>query len=274
MWNETLLKEYDRLYEMGKSSIFSKSPYYNGIRGYRRAFIEYEMSANEMTDWKRYNALLVDDTVKMYYFTMWSRIQYYPLQKIVFASCLKERFNCIHNARQTGISEALLVSLMDYIMTQSNKAIYIFVSKKSNNTFLERFLHLYAKMPFFMKPGIVKKSLYNISFDNGCHIRMENYKCGMPGYTVDWLLMLDATYTKERIFVNTCKHVLPVIAATRTSKVTLQSNFNGQDFFSRMRAGKHDIINLKSFNMHVFKNNESNNGKDTGFMKEYIDPLE
>lgn len=108
------------------------------------------------------------------------------------------RFNLAICSRNIGSTSAAIISLLNYILTNTDKTVqYICKNNTICDKNMETFKYLYENLPFYMKVGILKINRFEIKFDNGCRIIFVHKDKLKIGYSIDKLVIDSCPITKS-----------------------------------------------------------------------------
>jgi hypothetical protein len=87
-------------------------------------------------------------------------------------------------------------------------------------------------LPFFLKPGVIKKDVMTMMFDNKCRIIGQNTtKTGGIGFTIHLLFLDEFAHIQESIKRPFYENVYPTLSSSKISRVIITSTPNGYDLF-------------------------------------------
>lgn len=103
---------------------------------------------------------------------------------------------------------------------------------------MDKINNILEGLPFFLKPGMVKKDVMTLFFDNKCKIIGQNTtkKAGI-GYTIHLLYLDEFAHIQEHIKIPFYQNIQPVLSASKKSKSIITSTANGFDLFHDIYQG-------------------------------------
>ena len=136
----------------------------------------------------------------------------------------KHRFICISGFRQSGRSLINRINVMKTALFEKNSNVVIF---SNNITYtldaLDHIKMLYRKMPYYIKPGIIKWNKNEIEFDNGSKISIVSVDNNRIGRNIDHLYGDNIEFIKVGTLHKFIKRMTTSIASKKNSKINLVS---------------------------------------------------
>lgn len=103
---------------------------------------------------------------------------------------------------------------------------------------IDKIRHVVEGLPFYMKPGINKKDVFTLGFDNGCRLIGANTTLtGGIGFTIHLLFLDEFAHIKETIKRKFYENVYPTLSSSKVSRVIITSTPNGMDLFHDLYQG-------------------------------------
>jgi hypothetical protein len=103
---------------------------------------------------------------------------------------------------------------------------------------IEKVKVILENLPFFMKPGILKKDVYAMKFDNGCRIiGRTTTKTAAIGFTVHLLYCDEFAHIPANIIKPFWRSVYPTLSSSKISQVIITSTPNGMNLFYELYTG-------------------------------------
>lgn len=103
---------------------------------------------------------------------------------------------------------------------------------------IEKVKAILENLPFFMKPGILKKDVYAMKFDNGCRIiGRTTTKTAAIGFTVHLLYCDEFAHIPSNIIKPFWRSVYPTLSSSKISQVIITSTPNGMNLFYELYTG-------------------------------------
>lgn len=229
----------------GDQSYFSESPYYDRIPGIRKAGLLFDYTEEELRSFQTIPAIVVENAKILVPSENCKRnIKLRHYQEEILDSLETNRFNCILQARQSGISTVVAIHTVSYIIENTDKNVLIVAAKQDSACeLIQRIKDIYISLPFYLKPGVIAWNKNSIKFDNGCMIKVHPNRTSTEstvGYTVHNLILQDAAHIHHSTMVNLHRTLVPVIGAGRNSKITMYSSPNGINMFYEVFSKDND----------------------------------
>ena len=191
-----------------------------------------------------------------------SNIKLRDYQKDILRNFNNDRFLSILSSRQMGISLSLSMYLMKYILSNVDKEILILSYKKESSIeLLNKIKDIYYSLPFYLKPGVLTWNKGSISFDNGCRIKCDYIKSdAVIGYTVNFMLILEPLYVKDKILNKLFSSQFPVFSVLNDTKLFLINsglgNYNGEFYKSYFTEEDENIFKKYKYHYSLIYNRD------------------
>lgn len=216
------------------------NPFYQGKDlKWREGNLVFQYTELEREEIKRCAADIVY-FVNTYCYVMtddgYQRIELRDYQKDVLRKFQDNRFNIFLSARQTGKSITVSLFLTWYLLFNFDKNVMLSTNKgDTTKEVLNKIRGIMELLPFFLKPGIVKKDVFSMAFDNGCTIMgtTTTPRSGI-GFTIHLLFLDEFAHVPEHIKEPFYTNIYPTVSASKTSKIIITSTPNGHDLFKRL----------------------------------------
>lgn len=112
---------------------------------------------------------------------------------------------------------------------------------------IEKVKAILENLPFFLKPGILKKDVLQMKFDNGCRIiGRTTTKSAAIGFTIHLLYCDEFAHIQANIINSFWRSVYPTLSSSKISQVIITSTPNGMNLF-------YDIYNGAVEGLNTFK---------------------
>lgn len=130
----------------------------------------------------------------------------------------------------------------------------LFITANKGQTTLEivnKLTEMVKGLPFWLKPGIVKKNQSQLKFDNGCFVySAPASKSPATGFTVHFMYIDEAALIPANIIDDYWKSVYPTLSSSKVARIVLTSTPRGrQNQFYRLwegsELGTNSFKNLK-----------------------------
>lgn len=223
---ESLQKGYD----------VPNSPFHEGDVNYRRGNIVFEYTNKEIQEIKRcakdivyfadnYCHAMTDEGVR--------KIKLRDYQQDMLKQYQRCRWNVTLASRQIGKTICSGIFIAWYSLFNFDKNAMI-MSNKGDTTkeIVMKTKAIFENLPFFLKPGIIKKDVMSMIFDNGCRVIGQNTtKTGGISFTIHLLYLDEFAHIKSNIIDPFYENVYPTLSSSKISRVIITSTPNGYNKF-------------------------------------------
>jgi hypothetical protein len=220
----------------------SDHPFYEGNPDYKKGNIVFEY-----TDWE-YEELkkCAKDIIHFanHYCTVmtdegYMKIQLRPYQEMVLRSYQENRWNIFLAPRQIGKTITSSIFLTWYLLFHFDKNVLLMSNKgATTKEIMDKIKAIVEGLPFFLKPGVIKKDVMTMMFDNKCRIIGQNTtKTGGIGFTIHLLFLDEFAHIQESIKKPFYENVYPTLSSSKISRVIITSTPNGYDLFHDLYEG-------------------------------------
>jgi hypothetical protein len=217
-------------------------PFYEGNPDYKKGNIVFEY-----TDWE-YDELkkCARDIIHFanHYCTVmtdegYMKIQLRPYQEMVLRSYQENRWNIFLAPRQIGKTITSSIFLTWYLLFHFDKNVLLMSNKgATTKEIMDKIKAIVEGLPFFLKPGVIKKDVMTMMFDNKCRIIGQNTtKTGGIGFTIHLLFLDEFAHIQESIKRPFYENVYPTLSSSKISRVIITSTPNGYDLFHDLYEG-------------------------------------
>ena len=150
-----------------------------------------------------------------------------------------------HNSVVTGIF------LLHFLLFNIDKLALIAADKfKTAKEIMEKFRLVYLELPYFLKCGVLKDNVSEISLDNGSRLLAEatTVKTGI-GLTIHMLLLDEFAHLPANVMEKFYNNIFPTIVASN-ARCAITSTQNGYNLFYRLymaaEAGENEYTAFKT----------------------------
>ena len=224
------------------------APFYEGDIAYRKGNTVYDYSKEEVEEIKRcakdivyfankYCHAMTDEGVR--------KIILRPYQEEMLRQYQQNRWNVTLASRQIGKTICSGIFIAWYSLFNFDKNAMIMSNKgATTKEILMKAKHIYENLPFFLKPGIMKKDVMEMRFDNGCRVIGQNTtKTGGISFTIHLLYLDEFAHIMPSIINPFYENVYPTLSSSKISRVIITSTPNGYNKFHEIYQGAVDGVN-------------------------------
>ena len=217
-------------------------PFYEGNPDYKKANIVYEYTEFEFDEIKKcakdiihfanhYCQVMTDEG--------YMKIKLRPYQEMVLRSYQDNRWNIFLAPRQVGKTITSSIYLTWYLLFHFDKNVLLMANKgATTKEIMDKIKAIVEGLPFFLKPGVIKKDVMTMMFDNKCRIIGQNTtKTGGIGFTIHLLFLDEFAHIQESIKKPFYENVYPTLSSSKISRVIITSTPNGYDLFHDLYEG-------------------------------------
>lgn len=230
------------------------SPFLDGNIKLLKPDLVYKRTKEELEEWSKCaNDLLyfVEKYCKIMTPEGIKPIKLRPYQRN-YLLCLRDHKLTIYCAcRQCGKSVVTGIFLLHFLLFNIDKLALIAADKfKTAKEILEKFRLVYLELPYFLKCGVLKDNVSEISLDNGCRLLAETttIKTGI-GLTIHMLLLDEFAHLPQNVMEKFYGNIFPTIVASN-ARCAITSTQNGYNLFYRLytaaEAGENDYTAFKT----------------------------
>jgi hypothetical protein len=229
----------------------TEHPFYEGDPNYKKGNIVFEYTDQEFEEIKRcakdivhfanhYCQVMTDEG--------YMKIQLRPYQERVLRSYQDNRWNIFLAPRQVGKTITSSIFLTWFLLFHFDKNVLLMSNKgATTKEIMDKIKAIMEGLPFFLKPGIAKKDVMTMIFDNRCRIIGQNTtKTGGIGFTIHLLFLDEFAHIQESIKRPFYENVYPTLSSSKISRVIITSTPNGFDLF-------HDLYQAAIDGMNEYK---------------------
>jgi hypothetical protein len=223
-------------------------PFFEGNPDYKKANLAFEYSDWEFDEIKKCAKDIIH-FANLYCQVMtdegYMKIQLRPYQEMVLRSYQENRWNIFLAPRQIGKTITSSIFLTWYLLFHFDKNVLLMSNKgATTKEIMDKIKAIVEGLPFFLKPGIVKKDVMSMMFDNKCRLIGQNTtKTGGIGFTIHLLFLDEFAHIQESIKRTFYENVYPTLSSSKISRVIITSTPNGYDLFHDLYVGAVNKIN-------------------------------
>jgi hypothetical protein len=246
VWTAEKVQKAIESIEMGYQ--VAHAPFYEGDIAYRKGNTVYDYSKEEVEEIKRcakdivyfankYCHAMTDEGVR--------KIILRPYQEEMLRQYQQNRWNVTLASRQIGKTICSGIFIAWYSLFNFDKNAMIMSNKgATTKEILMKAKHIYENLPFFLKPGIMKKDVMEMRFDNGCRVIGQNTtKTGGISFTIHLLYLDEFAHIMPSIINPFYENVYPTLSSSKISRVIITSTPNGYNKFHEIYQGAVDGVN-------------------------------
>lgn len=229
----------------------TEHPFYEGDPNYKKGNIVFEYTDWEYEEIKKcakdivhfantYCQVMTDEG--------YMKIELRPYQERVLRSYQDNRWNIFLAPRQVGKTITSSIFLTWFLLFHFDKNVLLMSNKgATTKEIMDKIKAIMEGLPFFLKPGVVKKDVMTMIFDNKCRIIGQNTtKTGGIGFTIHLLFLDEFAHIQESIKRPFYENVYPTLSSSKISRVIITSTPNGYDLF-------HDLYQASVDGMNEYK---------------------
>jgi hypothetical protein len=164
------------------------------------------------------------------------KIKLRPYQIEMLRSFQANRFNICLAPRQVGKTICSSLFLTWFLVFQFDKNVMLLSNKgATTREIMDKIRAIVEGLPFFLKPGIIKKDVMSMKFDNECRIMGQNTtKNAGIGFTIHLLFLDEFAHVENNIAEEFYGNVYPTLSSSKISKIIITSTPNGYNLFQRL----------------------------------------
>jgi hypothetical protein len=223
-------------------------PFYEGDPNYKKGNIVFEYTDLELEEIKKcakdiayfantYCQVMTDEG--------YQKITLRPYQENVLTSYQANRWNIFLAPRQVGKTITSSIFLTWFLLFHFDKNVLLMSNKgATTKEIMDKIKAVVEGLPFYLKPGVIKKDVMSMMFDNRCRIIGQNTtKTGGIGFTIHLLFIDEFAHIPENIKRPFYENVYPTLSSSKISRVIITSTPNGYDLFHDLYQGAVDGMN-------------------------------
>jgi hypothetical protein len=232
--------------DLNHGILHDDNPFYQGDSQYKEAYAPFEM-----TDWE-YNEYIKCSVDAVYFVENYVpfendhgvtlvKLRDYQKKFIhlitdeIYDTEYKEFMPKIRNlismmSRQNAKTTTMCSCFIWYMIFHKSRHLAIVANKDTTVVEIFRKMdEMMKRLPWFLKPGIIAKSMHGMSFDNGCFVQgFATSKTPAIGFTVHFLYIDEAALIPKNIMNDFWTAIYPTLSSSRLSKIVLTSTPRGR----------------------------------------------
>lgn len=242
VWSSELVNRAKLAIEDGVE--LNMNPFYEKDINYKKPNILYEYTDEEIEEVRKCASDVVYFANK-YAFTMTDegikQIVLRDYQVDTLNNFQTNRFSILKSSRQIGKTILSSIFLSWYTLFNFDRNALIVANKgETTKELMEKIKTVIENLPFFLKPGMVKKDVMGMKFDNGCRILGQTTtKSAAIGFTVHLLYCDEFAHIPPNIIEPFWRSVYPTLSSSKISRCIITSTPNGfNKFYDIYKAGE------------------------------------
>ena len=214
-------------------------PFHEGIQHYRKGNLVFEYTEFEESEIRKcardivyfantYCQVMTDDG--------YMKIKLRDYQEEMLLSFKENRFSICLAPRQVGKTICSSLYLVWFLLFQFDKNVMLLANKgDTTREIMDKVRAVVEGLPFFLKPGIIKKDVMTMKFDNECRIIGQNTtKNAGIGFAIHLLFLDEFAHVQENIAEEFYGNIYPTLSSSKISKMIITSTPNGYNLFQRL----------------------------------------
>ncbi len=246
IWTTEKVKKTVKAIEEGY--IVKDNPFFESDSNYRKGNIVFEYSDEEYNELKRcakdvvyfannYCKVMTDDG--------YMQIKLRDYQEMILETYQNNLYNILLSCRQSGKTVTSAIFLCWFMIFHYEKNTLLMANKgATTKEIVDKVKNILEGLPFFLKPGIIKKDVTAMTFDNKCRLISQNTtKSSAIGFTIHLLFLDEFAHVQENIKRAFYNNVYPTLSSSKTSRIIITSTTNGYELFHEIYQGAVDGLN-------------------------------
>ena len=172
------------------------------------------------------------------------KIKLYKYQKKILKTVNNKRFTILALSRQSGKSTIMTIFALWYLCFNDDKRIAIVANKKETaEEVYSRIKMAFEMLPVYLKPGVKSWRDDGLELQNDSEIRIGGASASsLRGYTANIVILDEAAHFPPELMKELWKSTIPVITASKKSKLVIIStpNGTGNKFYELFLEAKKD----------------------------------
>lgn len=215
------------------------TPFHENNPAYKKGNIVFEYTELEMDEIKKCARDIVyfaNNHCQVMTDEGYMRIKLRDYQEEMLLSFQANRFNICLAPRQIGKTICSAIFLTWFLLFNFDKNVMLLANKgTTTREILDKIRAVVEGLPFFMKPGIIKKDVMSMKFDNECRIMGQNTtKNAGIGFTIHLLFLDEFAHVDSWIAEEFYGNIYPTLSSSQISKIVITSTPNGYNLFQRL----------------------------------------
>ena len=204
------------------------TPFHENNPAYKKGNIVFEYTELEMDEIKRCARDIVyfaNNHCQVMTDDGYMRIKLRDYQEDMLLSFQANRFNICLAPRQIGKTICSAIFLTWFLLFNFDKNVMLLANKgTTTREILDKIRAVVEGLPFFMKPGIIKKDVMSMKFDNECRIMGQNTtKNAGIGFTIHLLFLDEFAHVDSWIAEEFYGNIYPTLSSSQISKIVITS---------------------------------------------------
>lgn len=221
------------------------SPFFDGDVNYKKGNLVFNYSDFEYDELKKcakdiiyfankYCQVMTDDG--------YMKINLREYQVRMLRNFQKNRWNIVLAPRQVGKTICSAIYLTWFLLFHFDKNIMLLSNKgKTTREIMDKIRAIMEGLPFFLKPGVLRKDVMSMKFDNGCRIIGENTTATAGiGFTIHLLFLDEFAHVQDSIADEFWGNVYPTLSSSAKSQLIITSTPNGYNLYQKLWQGAID----------------------------------
>lgn len=159
-----------------------------------------------------------------------------PYQKKALKHYQENRFTVYAASRQIGKSVMTGIFINWYIIFNTEKNILVMANKGDTmEEIIDKILRIHESLPYFLKPGVFKKNMSELRFDNDCKVFGQCTTASAAiGFAVDFLFADEFAKIPDNIAEEFYASIYPTLSSMDNSRMVITSTAHGLNLFYRL----------------------------------------
>lgn len=165
-----------------------------------------------------------------------SNIKLRDYQKKMMDLYIYNRFSIIMSSRQSGKTITAALTILYYCIFNNKKNVLIAGNKlKTAEEIVDKIKNIYYELPFWLKPGVNVWNQGQITFSNGCIIKISaTTKTAAIGFNINFLYLDEFAHVKDNVAYDFYRSIFPTVSSFKNSKIAITSTPNGYNLFWKL----------------------------------------
>jgi hypothetical protein len=227
VWTSVMIDEYKEAFEFGEK-LYKESPFFENDTEFRAPNVTFRYTKDEIYHIKQCIADPVHFADNFAYSKTNAGIDLLELrdyQYEILNHFMTNRRAMLSIGRQSGKTVTSAIYMAWYATFHTDKNILIVANKEETALeIMEKFLLVIQHLPFYLKPGIVSKTVKNVKLDNGTKIQAKatTFSTGR-GNTIDLLYCDEFAFIPAHIIDGFFQSIYPTLEANPKSQFIITS---------------------------------------------------
>ena len=221
----------------------------------RKANINFQYTKEELKEFhrcakdivyfaNRYCFAMTDEGIR--------RIELRDYQKDILKSFQDNRFNVLMASRQCGKTICSAIFITWYLCFHFDRNIIVLANKMATTTeIIDKIMHVYKNLPYFLKPGVINAAKTSLAFDNGVRLFSQaTTKTAAIGYTIHLLYADEFAHVQSNFVEPFWRSVYPTLSSSNISRAIVTSTPNGMsnkfyEIYHNALEGKNEFAPMR-----------------------------